>query len=413
MGAIEDIIGMRLNNVVQLIRGAKGTLVRLQILPKDRGPEGPYELVSLVRDKIRLEQRAATSYTVRPPGTDHLIGVIDLPSFYADFAAIARGDRNYRSTTRDVRRLIEQLRALRVDGLVIDLRGNGGGSLQEALELTGLFIRSGPIVQTRSADGRIDVNTDPDPELFYGAPLAVLVDRYSASASEIFAGAIQDYRRGVILGEPTFGKGTVQNITDLNRFAGHTGNDLGRVKTTIAQFYRVSGGSNQYLGVQPDIAFPAGNDLSKSGERAYDNALPWDEIRAVQQLPPASTYMPLYQQLRSRHSLRLQQDEDFQQFMKTLEYGRKNSERLFISLNEDTRKRERDELMAIQNIKPEEAQQEKEEASQEAAVEEVVNGRPKMWDELDVLMRESTFILNDLIDFSLQKQQSVAQPSSF
>ena len=246
-GEITDVVGWRLDDVVDMIRGPKGSVVRLEILSDRTGFEGAGKIISITRDEIRLEDQAAKSEIIHLENGGE-IGVIDVPTFYSDFPAQAKGEKDYRSTTRDVRRLLSELKDKNLDGLIIDLRGNGGGSLSESLELTGLFIESGPIIQTRDYAGNIEINNDPDPDITYGGPLAVLVNRNSASASEIFAGAIQDYRRGIIIGEPTFGKGTVQNIIDLNNFTESSDEDHGRLKATIAQFFRISGGSNQHRG---------------------------------------------------------------------------------------------------------------------------------------------------------------------
>ena len=266
-GEITDVIGWRLDDVVDMIRGPKGSVVRLEILSERDGFTGNGRIISITRDEIRLEEQAARSEVIDLENGGQ-IGVITVPAFYSDFPAQAQGKKDYRSTTRDVRRLLAGLKEKTLDGLLIDLRGNGGGSLLEALELTGLFIESGPIIQTRDYAGKIEINSDPDPDIAYGGPLAVLVNRNSASASEIFAGAIQDYRRGIIIGEPTFGKGTVQNIIDLNHFTDSSHEDHGRLKATIAQFFRISGGSNQHRGVIPDIIFPTahyGRGLRRTG----------------------------------------------------------------------------------------------------------------------------------------------------
>ena len=207
------------------------------------------------------------------------IAVIRVPTFYTDFEGRASGDQNFKSTTRDVRRILGELSKQEIDGILIDLRGNGGGSLAEATELTGLFIASGPVVQVRDSSGRINVNDDPDPTISYSGPLAVMVDRHSASASEIFAGAMQDYHRAVVIGEPTFGKGTVQRLIDLNRFSQADNSNLGQLKFTIAQFFRINGESTQHRGVIPDIIFPTAIDAQEQGERSLENAIPWDSVR--------------------------------------------------------------------------------------------------------------------------------------
>ncbi|MCU7855464.1 MAG: PDZ domain-containing protein, partial [Candidatus Thiodiazotropha sp. (ex Lucinoma borealis)] len=280
-GRITDIIGWRLQDVVEQIRGPKGSVVRLGIFLKGDETGANRKTITLVRNKIKLEEQAAKSYIIdKLDGMkNYRIGVVEVPTFYRDFSAEARGDEDFRSTTRDVRDLLVDLKKQDVNGIVIDLRENGGGSLSEATELTGLFIDSGPVVQIKDAFGKIEVEQDPDQAIAYEGPLAVLVDRNSASASEIFAGAIQDYKRGIVIGEPTFGKGTVQTLVDLGRFVPGRKKDLGRLRLTMAQFFRINGGSTQHRGVVPDIQFPTAKYSDEYGERSLENALPWAQIR--------------------------------------------------------------------------------------------------------------------------------------
>ena len=312
--AIVDVVGWRLDDVVDLIRGAKGTIVRLQIRPDPKSGTPESKLLAITRDQIKLEEQAAQKSIIEIQDGDrrHRIGVIDIPTFYIDFDARARGDENFRSTTSDVRRLITELEGDQIDALIIDLRGNGGGALSEATALTGLFIESGPVVQVRDARGRTRINRDPENDLAYAGPLAVVVDRDSASASEIFAGAIQDYRRGIILGEDTFGKGTVQNLIDLDRYAEDSNVPLGQLKVTIAQFFRVSGASTQHRGVTPDIQIPSAQVINEYGERSLKNALPWDEIDPVEFASyPESIQESQLSTLRSLHEGRVNLDPDF------------------------------------------------------------------------------------------------------
>ncbi len=280
-GEMVDVVGWRLQDVVDKIRGPKGSVVRLQTLPKSEAAGGRMREVSLVRNEIKLEDQAAQHFVIEGPenAPSLRIGVIEVPAFYRDFRAESAGQQDFRSTTRDVRALIEELKAASIDGLIIDLRGNGGGSLTEALELTGLFIEEGPVVQVKDSFGKIEVEVDPDPAIHYTGPLAVLVDRNSASASEIFAGAIQDYGRGIIIGEPTFGKGTVQTLIDLDRYVPGDDTQLGRLRLTMAEFFRISGASTQLKGIEPDINFELGLQDIEHGERSLDNALPWGRIR--------------------------------------------------------------------------------------------------------------------------------------
>ena len=253
----EDVVGWRLEEVVELIRGAKDTVVRLQILPGAEGPSAKVKEIQITRDEITLEEQAAKSeiINIQDEVRQIKVGVINVPTFYIDFAAYQRGESDYRSTTRDVEQLIAELKQNDVDALVLDLRGNGGGSLNEATQFAGLFIDEGPVVQVQDSSGNVRVHRDRDPKISYQGPLVVLVDRFSASASEIVASAIQDYQYGMVVGETTFGKGTVQQLIDLNSFGSNTKARLGQLKTTIAQYFRINGNSTQHKGVVPDIDF--------------------------------------------------------------------------------------------------------------------------------------------------------------
>ena len=311
-GALTDVIGWRLDDVVQLIRGKAGTSVRLQILPGGAAPGSPEKTLEFVRNKITLEAQAAHKEvkTVARNGRVYKIGVITVPGFYQDVAAQNAGDENYRSTTRDVAKLLRELKSENIDGLVLDLRGDGGGYLPEATALTGLFIDHGPVVQLRDTSGRLEVLDDPEPAPAYDGPLAVLVDRMSASASEIFAGAIQDYHRGLILGQTTFGKGTVQNLVPLDRWSKDPVN--GQLTVTIGKFYRVTGESTQHRGVEPDIPLASPLDTKELGESALESSLPWDRIAGVPfKTSPVSTSEPALATLASAEDMRAQHDPDY------------------------------------------------------------------------------------------------------
>jgi len=308
-------------------------------------------MLALTRDEIKLEEQAAQSSLLEVRSAENVrrIGVIDIPTFYVDFDARARGDSDYRSTTRDVRRLIGELESEGMDGLIIDLRGNGGGGLGEAISLTGLFIVSGPVVQVRDARGRTRVNRDPSDDIAYSGPLAVIVDRDSASASEIFSGAIQDYQRGLIVGESTYGKGTVQNLIDLDRYAQDPEQPLGQLKLTIAQFFRVSGASTQHRGVVPDIVLPGrGADLPY-GEKALKNALPFAQIDSTT-FSSYSDENPGYDlgQLRELHSQRIRNDPDFAYLAGLREIDIPLAQATGVSLLESQRRKDRDEREAEQ-----------------------------------------------------------------
>ncbi len=350
-GAIVDVIGWRLDDVVNRIRGKKDTIVRLEILPGDAGLDGKHELVTLVRKKVSIEEQAAKKKIVeiRDGAVTRKIGVIDLPTFYSDFGARSEGDKDFKSATRDVAKLLGELKAAGVQGVVVDLRNNGGGSLAEANALTGLFIDQGPVVQVRSAKGQVEEQGDDVAGMAWSGPLAVLVNRGSASASEIFAAAIQDYHRGLIIGEPTFGKGTVQNLVDLDRFSHSSGDkpQFGELKMTIAEFFRISGGSTQLKGVTPDIAFPKNGDDKDFGESTYDNALKWTRIAPAQYQPVANlaAYLPHLEQL---HAARVAKSAAWKLMLDELAQFKLMRDKTSISLNFTAREAERKQQDALQ-----------------------------------------------------------------
>lgn len=320
-----DVTGWRVDDVVQLIRGEKGTVVRLDVLPARSSLER--KEISITRDTVKLEEQSASKEVVEVEynGEKHKIGVIELPTFYIDFEALQKRDPNYRSSTRDVHKLLDELKDEGVEAVVMDLRRNGGGSLSEANSLVGLFIRRGPTVQVRDAEGNNIVQGDSDPDVAYDGPLAVLVNKLSASASEIFAGAIQDYQRGLILGSQTFGKGTVQELIPLGE---------GQMKITRAKFYRISGESTQHKGVTPDIKFPDLFDTSEDiGESALPHALPWDTIEPNYYRPYADL-KSLLPTLISRHEQRLAKDPDFTFIEEQIDRALKNREKNKLPLNE-------------------------------------------------------------------------------
>ncbi|WP_049621570.1 carboxy terminal-processing peptidase [Frateuria defendens] len=351
-GPMVDVIGWRLDDVVSKIRGNKDTTVRLEILPAEAGLDGKHEQVSLVRKKVSVEEQAAKKKVIQinDAGVTRKIGVIELPTFYSDFGARREGDKDFKSATRDVAKLLGELKGEGVEGVVMDLRNNGGGSLAEANELTGLFIDQGPVVQVRDSRGQVEVQGDDEAGLAWSGPMAVLVNRGSASASEIFSAAIQDYGRGLIVGTPTFGKGTVQNLVDLDRFAqGGDGEkpQLGELKMTIAEFFRINGGSTQMKGVTPDIGFPKNGDEKDFGESSYDNALPWTQIAPAQYQPVANlkAYLP---QLETRHEARVATAPGWKLMLDELAQYRTMRDKTSISLNLAQRQAERKQLDALQ-----------------------------------------------------------------
>lgn len=336
-GPFVDVIGWRVDDVVDLIRGEKGSVVKLNVIPASSPSGLETKTVSITRDTVKLEDSSAKSEIVEVEydGAVHKIGVIELPTFYIDFEALQRRDPNYKSTTRDVRALLEGLKAEGVEGVIVDLRRNGGGSLSEANSLAGLFIRMGITVQVRDADGNNIVQGDNDPEIVYDGPLAVLVNRLSASASEIFAGAIQDYQRGLILGSQTYGKGTVQELIPME--------EGGQIKITRAKFYRISGESTQHKGVTPDITFPDLYDVAEDlGESALPTALPWDTIEPHYYRPYANLRQ-LVAALRTRHEARAAEDPDFIYIREQISRIMQNRDRNLLPLSETKLLAEREE----------------------------------------------------------------------
>jgi carboxyl-terminal processing protease len=344
-GEMVDVIGWRLDDVVKLIKGPKGTKVRLKIISAETGVNGASHDIELIRDKIKLEDQQAKKDVIhyQKNGKDLKLGVITLPSFYMDFDEYQKGNPNYTSTTRDVQRLIKELQTTGMDGLVLDLRNNGGGSLAEAIDLTGIFIKNGPVVQVKNSSNRVEVGADDDPQIVYNGPLVVLTNRFSASASEIFAGAIQDYHRGVVVGESTYGKGTVQTVIDLDRFINDPKNEVGQLKLTFQKFYRVTGSSTQHKGVTPDVKLPTALDPEQFGESSSPSALPWDEIRGTfyQKTPVIND--KVLANLNKAYNERLKSDPMLTKFVDETAVTKKNLTDTKVSLNETVRKKEMEE----------------------------------------------------------------------
>lgn len=346
-GELVDVIGWRLDDVVQLIRGPAETVVRLQIMPAGALPGASEKVINLTRNQVKLEEQAAKSEVLTIPrdGREWSVGVIKVPSFYRDYRALSDGDKDYTSTTKDVRRLIKELEVEGVDGLIVDLRNNGGGHLTEATALSGLFIDNGPVVQLRNSNGRISRLDDPDPvpRVAYNGPLAVLVNRYSASASEIFAAAIQDYARGVIIGQQTFGKGTVQNLYSLDQYVRRPDDvGLGQLTLTIGKYYRVTGESTQNHGVEPDIALPSSIDASLVGESVRDTALPWDVIETTE-FRAGEPLDSTISSLTANHISRSKDDPDFQYLMEGIQVVKEVRAQKSVSLNMVERQAERED----------------------------------------------------------------------
>lgn len=338
-GEMVDVVGWRNDDVVQLIRGKKGTVVRLNVLKAEDGLAGKPKIVRIVRDKINLDDARAESkvFEFVRDGHTYRLGVINIPSFYKDFKNSNTDDFN--STTRDVKKLVADLKTKNIDGLLIDLRRNGGGALDEAVELTGLFVNHGPVVQVKDFDGKVHEEEDMSNEVFYDGPLTVLTSRLSASASEIFAAAIQDYKRGIIIGEQSFGKGTVQNLVGLQQYIPNEKERLGQLKLTTAKFYRINGGSTQNLGVTPDVKLPSAFDHTEVGESAYPSALKWDRISSAKYALSNRINDDFIAQLNEKYRLRTKSDRDLQLLIEDMDRQREMRNSKQISLNEATRRK--------------------------------------------------------------------------
>lgn len=402
-GKFEDIVGWYVDDAVKKIKGTKGTTVRLQVLAGDALANDPPKEIRLVREKVNLQTSRAKKeiVTINQNKHDYKIGVINIPSFYRDFEGAGKRDKDFASTTRDVQKIIDSLKAENVEGIVIDLRNNGGGSLTEAISLTGLFIPKGPVVQVRESTGDTEVQTDPDPSVTYDGPIAVLINRFSASASEIFAAAIQDYKRGIVLGEQTYGKGTVQTMVDLNQWIKDT-DKLGQINITVAKFYRINGSSTQRKGVSPDIEFPSAFSAEEYGESSQPTALPWDQIATARFDLSKALNEKQVSKLKEKYQQRLKSETEMKTFVDELELFRKARENTTVSLQETKRKKEREEAekkrAALKKLETEEEVDEDEPTTTAKAAD-----RKKK----DIYMNETNRILADYI--ALIKSPSVAK----
>lgn len=401
----KDVVGWRLEEVVELIRGAKDTVVKLQILPGADGPSAKIKEIQITRDEITLEEQAAKSEIIDvQDGARHIrVGVVDVPAFYIDFAAYQRGESDYRSTTRDVDQLISELKQEEVDALVLDLRGNGGGSLTEATQLAGLFIDEGPVVQVQDSSGSVRIHRDRDPKISYQGPLVVLVDRFSASASEIVASAIQDYQYGMVVGETTFGKGTVQQLIDLNSFDPVAKARLGQLKTTIAQYFRINGNSTQHKGVVPDINFQTIYANEEFGERALENALPWSSISAIRH-PYGVVDQQVVDAAVDLHKSRIREDEKYGLLMEMIQLDYELRNKGTVSLLESIRKEEHEQAEAVR-------------ANRDRLLKTThapsVEGEEKEEEFVDVLLEETAHIAADLARLLEAQQASAFGEHSF
>ncbi|WP_223786774.1 carboxy terminal-processing peptidase [Marinicella meishanensis] len=435
-GSFEDVVGWGIEDVVQLIRGEKGSTVRLRVIAEDDGPDTIPHTVRIVRDKVKLEQQAAQHqiYKVKDGKHERKIGVIDLPTFYLDFAAYQAGDNDYRSTTKDVKKILNKFEEEGVQGIIVDLRNNGGGSLHEAIQLTGLFIDKGPVVQTKFPKGKIDIKRDVNPTIAWEGPMVVMVNKLSASASEIFAAAMQDYGRALIVGNQTYGKGTVQNVMPLNEYINNSELELGQLKLTRGQFFRINGGSTQNRGVIPDITFPVSPGFEKYGESTYENALPWNSISS-------SNYTMFddlsdeISELKQRHQARSEVNFEFDFLKKEIELYEQEKDDVTVSLSlaerqrkveerkarKKARKAKRAELMAAIEPNPllgevtllydsgEELKSDDTLAAEQRAKEEAAADDEDIDDEefVDYRLHETARILADFID--LKKERLIAK----
>jgi carboxyl-terminal processing protease len=399
-----DVVGWRLDDVVDLIRGDAGSVVRLEIEPANSSVAGKTKIISIVREEVKLEEQAAKSEIIEVEKNDKTqrVGVIDLPKFYVDFQAKYEGKKDYKSTTRDIRKLIEEMKQDKgIDALIIDLRSNGGGALDEATALTGLFIDTGPVVQDRSRRGEVEILGDTDPGTAWDGPLAVLVNGASASASEIFAGAIQDYGRGLIIGEQTFGKGTVQRVLDLNQQFRTESNSFGALKLTINKFYRITGESTQMKGVIPDIAFPDPYSREEFGEQSYDTALQWDVIDPVE-FKKVGSFEDYLNPLQESHLQRIKSDREFGYLIDDINELNKQRAEKSVSLNLAERQKTR--------LLDKQKQLQRENARRVAAGKkpvEKLNEDVEMTEAEDSKLNETANILLDFIQ--LQQTQKIAE----
>ena len=353
-GAFVDVIGWFTDDAVKLIRGPKGTVVRLKILPGSGVTGSPTSEVRIVREKIKLEEQTAKKEILnfKQGASSYKLGLITIPMFYRDFEGARKREADFKSTSADVRKFLNEFKQEGIDGLVIDLRNNGGGSLVEAVELTGLFIPKGPVVQRKQSDGKISQEIDRDPAQIYDGPMAIMINRFSASASEIFAAAIQDYKRGIIVGEQSYGKGTVQSVIDLDNYMANEKDPVGQLKITLEKFYRVNGSSTQHKGVSPDFALPSAFSAEEYGESSQPSALPWDMIPTTAYTPTNTIVAPALAHLQAAFQTRLKTKPDLIKLKQDFERWKKIKEQNSISLNMEKRKKELDE----QKKKPDESQ---------------------------------------------------------
>lgn len=416
-GEFVDVIGWRIDNTVAKIKGPKGTKVRLKVIPAGQELTSTPKIVTLIRDKVVMEETSAKKETKTIKGDDgkiYKVGIIKIPGFYIDFEAYNANDPNYKSTTRDVKLILDTLRNEKVDAVLVDLRMNGGGSLMEAIELTGLFIDQGPVVQVRDTRNRVEVSNDDSPGTSWNGPLGVLVDRFSASASEIFAAAIQDYGRGIIIGTQTYGKGTVQSAIKMDRLISRTNQlllkattdknkegipvgapEFGQINITMAKFYRINGSSTQHKGVQPDIVFPMMFPADKFGESSEPAALPWDQIQSTAYTPVANL-KPLIDTLEQRHEKRMASSPEYKYMLEDIQQLKERENEDSVTLNEAKLKNERD-LREAQNLAR------INERRKQSGLEPLKKGDPIPKTNYDFVVDESLKVMADMITLEDKK----------
>lgn len=407
-GEFTDIYGWFTDDAVKLIRGAKGTVVRLKVLKGAAAMGTPAVEIRLVREKIKIEEQTAKKEIITQKSGDQVskIGLITIPMFYRDFEGARSKERDFKSTSADVKKFINEFKAQGgVDAIVIDLRNNGGGSLIEAIDLTGLFIPKGPVVQRKSSEGRISQEQDFNPEVAYNGPLAVLINRFSASASEIFAAAIQDYKRGIIIGEQSYGKGTVQSVVDLSRYIGET-EPAGQLKITLEKFYRVNGSSTQHKGVTPDFELPSAFTAEEFGESSQKSALPWDMISTTNYQPVNAIDATMQNKMMANFQLRMKSNTELLKLKADTEKFKKYKEKNLVSLQIEKRKKELQEL----KNQPDETESIVQAMGGATATDPAKNAKDKKEDKhaKDVYLKETKQILADWIQLSNPKSPKVA-----
>ncbi|MFM1913072.1 MAG: C-terminal processing peptidase [Bacteroidota bacterium] len=403
-GEYVDVVGWFTDDVVQIIRGERGSLVRLKILPAKVAPGTLPHEVKIIREKIKIEEQTAKSDILefKDENGSHQIGVITLPMFYRDFDAARKDEKDFNSTTKDVEKYLNEYKEKGVDGVIIDLRNNGGGSLTEAIELTGLFIPHGPVVQRKQSDGNISAEYDRDQRVVYSGPLAVLTNGFSASASEIFAGAIQDYKRGIIVGGQTYGKGTVQSVVNLDNYI-KSSKSSGILKLTLEKFYRVTGSSTQRKGVMPDFKMPSSYSAEEFGEDSQKSALPWDQIPSSNFTPTNTINKEIMTSLSNQFKKDLMNDEKILELKDEIEKWKERRAKNLVSLNYEVRKKEIEEQKNDSDLNEEE----KAEKEADKKLDEKALAHKRLSE--DIFIIESQRLLSEWINISKEEKLVISK----